>query len=265
MANRKGGRGYQNAMRHLRTVYHDYARRLKKTRQGLGEIMEKQFKDNELYEERFRFKERNANFIFALVLLLIFSAFTLFRVWFTRSFIGVTVSGGSMKQTLQNGDKLLTLRTDKGYTAERGDIIIVNVSGYEECKSVNGGRLIKRLIAVEGDKVKCTEGQIYICYQGTDEYLPLQEDYAYYGENDSHKKNYSFSEYTVGEGEIFFLGDNRSGYLTSTDSRYKNEFGVSQGSHLTGLYKVEDIEGVVPNWSVKYKKQLGNLFIPDEK
>ena len=216
--------------------------------------MEKQLKDNELYEERFRFKERRSNDNFVLALLIIVWAFLCFRVWFTTSFIGVTVSGNSMQQTLQNSDKLLTYRTDKGYKAERGDVIIVNVSGYEECKSVNGGRLIKRLIAVEGDKVKCEQGQIYICYQGTDEYVELQEDYAYYGVNDKHKPNYSFSEYTVGEGEIFFLGDNRSGYLTSTDSRYKDEYGVSQGSHLNRLYKVEDIEGVVPSWSIKYKK-----------
>jgi signal peptidase I len=224
-------------------------------------MMDKRMKDNELYEERFHFKERNANFLFALTLLLIFTAFILFRVWFTNSFIGVTVSGGSMKQTLQNGDKLLTYRTDKGYKAERGDIIIVDVSGYEECKSVNGGRLIKRLIAIEGDKVKCEAGQMYICYQGTSEYIPLQEDYAYYGVNDNHKNNYSFGEYTVGEGEIFFLGDNRSGYLTSVDSRYEQE----NGSHLQGLYKEEDIEGVVPEWSIKYKKVLGELFIPDEE
>lgn len=227
--------------------------------------MGKQIRDNELYEERFGFKERNSNFFFALALLLIFAAFALFRVWFTTSFIGVTVSGGSMKQTLQNGDKLLTYRTDKGYEAERGDVIIVDVSGYAECKSVVGGRLIKRLIAVEGDKLYCEEGQIYICYSGTDEYVALEEDYAYYGANDAHKKNYSFSEYVVGAGEIFFLGDNRSGYLTSTDSRYKDEYGVSQGSHLEGLYKASDIEGVVPAWSMKYKTVLGALFVPDEK
>lgn len=226
--------------------------------------MDKQIRDNELYESRFGFRERNSNFFFALILLVVFLAFALFRVWFVNSFIGVTVSGGSMKQTLQNEDKLLTYRTDRGYEAERGDVIIVDVSGYEECKSVPGGRLIKRLIAIEGDKVKCTEGQIYICYSGTEEYVPLEEDYAYYGANDAHKKNYSFSEYVVGEGEIFFLGDNRSGYLTSTDSRYKKEYGVEQGSHLSGLYKVEDIEGVVPAWSIKYKTVLGNIFIPDE-
>ena len=97
--------------------------------------MEKQLKDNELYEERFRFKERRSNDNFVLALLIIVWAFLCFRVWFTTSFIGVTVSGNSMQQTLQNSDKLLTYRTDKGYKAERGDVIIVNVSGYEECKN----------------------------------------------------------------------------------------------------------------------------------
>ena len=49
--------------------------------------------------------------------------------------------------------------------------------------------------------------------------------------------------------------------MTSVDSRYEQE----NGSHLQGLYKEEDIEGVVPEWSIKYKKVLGELFIPDEE
>ncbi len=229
-------------------------------------MQKKQLRDSYLYESRFGFQERNANFIFAHILLAVVLLFAFFRIWFISSFIGVTVSGNSMRETLQNGDKLLTYRVTEHRKAQRGDVVIVDVRGYEECKNVSGGLLIKRLIAVEGDKVKCVEGQTYVWYKGGDGYELLDESgYAYYGDNDEHKPHYNFSEYTVGEGEIFFLGDNRSGYLTSTDSRYKDEYGVTQGSHLDCLYKEEDIIGIVPEWSMKHKKFLGDMFIPDEQ
>ena len=55
-------------------------------------------------------------------------------------------------------------------------------------------------------------------------------------------------EYEVGEGEIFFLGDNTR---NSIDSRYK------QGaSHLDGLYKKTDIYGIVPQWSIDHRAFL---------
>ena len=141
---------------------------------------------------------------------------------------------------------------EDGEGIERGDIIVVSVGGYEECSSITGGYLIKRLIAIEGDKVKCEDGQISICYAGTNEYVPLPEPYAYY----TNAENYDFQEqeYEVGEGEIFFLGDNRN---NSCDSRYK-EWG---GSHLKGkLYKATDVYGVVPEWAIKYSETLEKIF-----
>ena len=141
------------------------------------------------------------------------------------------------------------------FELERGDIIVVYVGNYPECKSITGGELIKRLIATEGDKVKCKDGQISIMYSGTNEYVLLNESYAYYGGMPGQDAtDYDFSEYVVGEGEIFFLGDNR---LNSVDSRYKE----SSGSHLIGrLYETTDVYGVVPTWAMEYKDILCNLF-----
>ena len=66
--------------------------------------------------------------------------------------------------------------------------------------------------------------------------------------------DYDFHEYTGGEGEIFFLGDNR---LNSVDSRYQ-EWG---GSHLNvALYKATDVQGVVSQWAVDNKEFLDILF-----
>ena len=156
-----------------------------------------------------------------------------------------------MKKTLFNGEEYLMKYYREGDELERGDIIVIDVRDYPECKGVNF--LIKRLIAIEGDSLYCRYGQIYIKYAGTEEYVELEESTAYYMMN---QKNYNFSEYTVGEGEVFFLGDNRQ---NSLDSRYKDD-----GSHLKDrLYKVEDIYGIVPDWAVENRETLRYLFFFD--
>ena len=178
--------------------------------------------------------------------------------WWVTTYGGVTVKGSSMCQTLQSEDNLLIRYTKSGAVAERGDIIVVYVGDYEECKSVADGYLIKRLIAVEGDKVKCENEQLYICYAGTDTWVELDEPYAYYG-NTSSVYDFGGMVYTVGEDEIFFLGDNRE---NSCDSRYAQ----TGGSHLTNqLYKEKDIFGVVPEWALKRKDFFEKLFTVQRK
>ena len=184
--------------------------------------------------------------VFALFIALLFLA----RAWWVNTYAGVLVSGASMRETLQDGDYLLMRLTYGGDNFERGDIIVVDVTDYPECG--NTDYLIKRLIAVEGDKVKCENEQLYICYAGSTEYELLDEPYAYYGVKNAIY-DFGGKEYVVGEGEIFFLGDNRE---NSMDSRYQE----AGGSHLKGkLYKAEDVYGVVPEWSVENKKFLGGI------
>lgn len=224
----------------------------------------KQIRDNALYESRFGFKERTSNFLFDLALLCVLAVFLFGRFWFVNTFSGVEVSGSSMRNTLQDGDKLFMRRVDKTHTAERGDVIIIDVTGYSECKGVAGGHLVKRLVALEGEWVRCTDGVVEISKDDRQTWEVLDEPYAYYGVNDSHKANYDFSEYRVDEGEVFFLGDNRSGYGSSIDSRYLDVYGNNiKGSHLDDLYKKTDIVGVIPDWAIEYKSVLSALFFPD--
>lgn len=218
----------------------------------------KSLQKGELYESRFGFAERNSNFCFLLAILVIVCSFFLVRMHFVKHYGGIIVSGSSMERTLSNGDKLFLRYTDT-QKADYGDIIVVYVGDYEECKGVDGGYLIKRLIAKEHDRVKCENGQIYICYDGTSEWVRLEEDYAYYGKGDLYKSYYDFATYTVGKGEVFFLGDNRSSAGSSVDSRY-----AEGKSHLKdSLYKETDIVGFVPEWSLN-NKWLGNIFLSDE-
>lgn len=214
--------------------------------------LQKDLRDSSLFEDKYRFKEKKSNIRFySLLLLAVMVLAGLYSYW-KNSFGGVTVSGISMKNTLYSGEQLLMKYVD-GEDAKRGDVIVVYVGDYIEFTD-GTEYLIKRLIAIEGDRVKCTDGQVSIMYAGTDTWVDLYEPYAHY----TNKAAYDFKEeYVVGEGEVFFLGDNRN---HSGDSRYKDN-----GSRLTCLYKAEDIIGVVPQWAIDYQPILAKIFFWTEK
>lgn len=200
-----------------------------------------------MYENSFHYKENRSMGVFLLVLAIILSIFLSVICAWRATFGGVEVDGASMNRTLKDGDMLLLRYCNFGAKAKRGDVIVVDVRGYEECG--NTGFLIKRLIAVEGDSLYCEDGQIFIRYAGTDEFVALKEDYAYY----KNKLDYDFAQYDVQEGEVFFLGDNRN---NSLDSRYQEG-----KSHLDdSLYKETDIFGIVPQWAISYRYIFEKIF-----
>ena len=221
----------------------------------LVETQMKSEKEEEKMQEPMKQDNKKGGYGFYIALSIVFVFALGFRIWWANSFGGVKVDGASMEQTLHDGENLLMEYVREGKGLERGDIIVVEVGKYAEFENTSVEYVIKRLIAVEGDKVKCTDGQVSICYAGTTEYVPLEEDYAYYGGREGmDKTDYDFAEYEVGEGEIFFLGDNR---LNSCDSRYQ-EYG---GSHLKDkLYKATDVYGVVPEWALEHQEILAKIF-----
>ncbi len=170
-------------------------------------------------------------------------AFTIFNLWFVNTYFVVEVDGQSMENTLQDGDFLYAKRVD--FHAERGDVVIINVKQYG-LFDANTERVIKRLIAVEGDTVKCEHGVVW--RDTGNGYERLDEPYAKGVTPD-------FAEVKVGFGQIFFLGDNRP---------------ISKDSTEVGCLYYADIVGVVPEWAIKIKsystrKESGRLISSNRK
>ena len=166
------------------------------------------------------------------VLLAAMILFASFTIWVNRTCFVVEVSGDSMLYTVESGD-LLYVREKK---AERGDIVIISVKDYtfEGGFHFSGNYIIKRLIALEGDTVKCEDGVVSIMYAGSDEFVAINEPYI-----KGITPNFdSGKPVTVKEGEIFFLGDNRENSYDSTE---------------IGCLMENDIVGVVPKWALKIK------------
>lgn len=214
------------------------------------------FSDSELYEATYGYKEQRSTRRFLLGILLVFLVLLGIRLYIANAFVGVIVDGPSMNTTLYHGEQLLMRLADENRKPERGDVIVVDVSGYDECKGVESGFIIKRLIATEGDKVYCEQGVLYICYAGETTFQIYDDIHAYYPSAQA-KQSYGFEVYELQKGEVFFLGDNRT---NSKDSRYKE----GHSSLKDRLYKAEDIYGIVPQWAIDNQKTLEWIFFPKE-
>lgn len=188
-------------------------------------------------------QKRTDTFSSACVLLAFLFFLCLFALMlvFNRDFFVVTVRGSSMLNTLSDGDFLYA---DLNRMPERGDIVIVDVTGYPEYSGTaanEDGRklIIKRLIALEGDTVKSEKWVVSLCRAGEKDFTPLDEPYKYIDPAAvSDYARHDFSAVTVGEGEVFVLGDHRN---NSLDSR------------AAGCFKLSDVKGVVPEWVVEHR------------
>jgi len=134
-------------------------------------------------------------------LLIIFGI--IFFTWFISCVIGIAyISSGSMFPTLHTHDVMIYDRL--AYlieTPQRGDIISFKKGDDIYCK---------RVVAIEGDEVSFDEGYLHI------DGKRIEEDYLMI------KDTWCENKFTVPEGCVFVLGDNR---FYSKDSRFwKNPF-----------------------------------------
>ncbi len=151
----------------------------------------------------------------------------------TTRYLNVEVSGASMENTIYDGANLYAAKYDG--KVERGDIVVIDVSDISHFHGKgNDVYIIKRLIGVEGDKIHIHGGKVYITYAGTEEEVPFPDPYAK-GETKSHDGGDDMT-WTLKEGEIFVLGDNRA---------------VSDDSRNVGPLKRDHIIGVVLDWNFR--------------
>lgn len=138
-------------------------------------------------------------------------ALALMILLFMFVFRYVSVEGNSMLYTLHDKDKLVI--SNLAYTPKTGDIVVVKFSPKP---------LIKRVIAVGGQKVRIDYENWAVYVDG----VKLDETYVrkIAGVSMECPANAPIGEFTVEEGKVFVMGDNRN---NSKDSRELGQFSVN--------------------------------------
>ncbi|MGN0702741.1 MAG: signal peptidase I [Lentihominibacter sp.] len=129
----------------------------------------------------------------------------------------------SMLDTLQPNNYLILnkLAYVGDRSPQRGDIIVFE-SELENAETGRNMLLIKRVIGIEGDEISFRDNNVY--RNGK----LLKEDYVC--KSDETPVTYPEASFTVGEDEVFVMGDHRQ---VSRDSRY-SEVGMVSEDSITG-------------------------------
>lgn len=156
-------------------------------------------------------------------------------------FTTIRIKGPSMEHTLEHQDYVVIYKPGN-YRV--GDVVIFNshLEGIDENGEPYERHFVKRIIGLEGDVIELIREDDGVArfYRNGER---IEEDYLsegkeLYNAHNVHSDSPLFNGgVTVGEGEFFYLGDNRA---NSTDGR------------TSALGKIADIDGRVV---LKYEKE----------
>ncbi len=168
-------------------------------------------------------QEKSSNLGFYSILV---TFFLIIYFLLTNVYTLVIVNGTSMENTLSQGDVLFV---NKIVEYKRGDVIVFKLED---------DMLIKRVIAIEGDVIKCKNGRLSIKYRDEEDFKVLNESYIIKGTRD-------ISPTLIKEGQLFVLGDNRP---------------ISNDSSSFGPITDDCVTGVVTNFTITNKEIVSKLF-----
>lgn len=187
-------------------------------------------------------QERQGRVLYEWAQALVCSVLALVLV-FTFAVRMVRVDGPSMRETLQDGDLLVTVNRLLSGDPQAGDIVIIRKDSFED-----GEPIVKRVIATGGQTVDIDFETGTVTVDGAVLEEPYIREATYLDEGMTFPL-------TVPEGSIFVMGDNRN---NSNDSR-NPELGTVDVRYVIGQAVLLAMPGKTADTDQRELGRIGTL------